>query len=79
MPRAAARIFLRVTDVRVERLQEITDTDAHAEGMDSPSYPIIQYKDLWDDLNAKRGCGWDSNPWVWVYAFERINGVSGND
>ena len=73
MPRAAARLFLRVTGVRCERLQEISDADAKAEGMDSPSYPIIQFKDLWRELNDKRdGCGWESNPWVWVYEFERV-------
>lgn len=31
-----------------------------------------QFADLWDSLNAKRGFGWDTNPWVWVYEFERI-------
>lgn len=74
MPRAAARIFLRVTDVRVERLHDITDADAHAEGMDSPSYPIIQFKDLWRELNDKRGWySWNSNPRVWVVEFERVD------
>ena len=73
MKREAARIFLEIKSVSVGRLQDITDADAHAEGMDSPSYPIIQFKDLWEEINAKRGYSWDSNPWVWVIEFERIN------
>jgi len=72
MPRAAARIFLQTTDARMEQLQDICEADAHAEGMESPSYPIIQFKDLWNDLNEKRGFEWDTNPWVWVYTFERV-------
>ncbi len=93
MPRAAARMFLRVTDVRVERMQEISEGDAIAEGCegipcDHPSGryacedcmntgwrepPIVMYHELWDELNAKRGYGWDTNPWVWVITFERID------
>jgi len=73
MKREAARIFLEIKSVSVGRLQDITDADAHAEGMDSPSYPIIQFKDLWEEINAKRGYSWDSNPWVWVIEFRRID------
>ena len=59
MPRWAARIWLRVTDVRGERVQEIGEDDAEAEGVDP-----------WHlaDLNAT----WAENPWVWVVTFERI-------
>lgn len=91
MPREAARIFLRVTNVRVERLQEITAEDVIREGIkysDSGPYHwhVLDtklnawinfhfhdeaFKHLWDSLNAKRGYGWDTNPWVWVYEFER--------
>ncbi|MDD3029840.1 MAG: hypothetical protein PHS57_06145 [Alphaproteobacteria bacterium] len=82
MPRAAARLFLWVTDVRVERVQEISEDDAWREGVtmddvlslgctpDDPAKCV--FSGIWDDLNAKRGYGWDVNPWVWVYTFERI-------
>lgn len=82
MPREAARIFLKVTNVRVERLQEITEEDARAEGVNgiprsTVLYPnddyIYPFKQLWNSLNQKRGYGWDTNPWVWVYEFEKIS------
>ena len=83
MPREAARLFLKVTDVRVERLQEISRIDARAEGMgylmENGGEPYIystfidSFRYLWDNLNAKRGYGWEQNPWVWVYEFERVN------
>jgi len=83
MPRAAARIFLRVTDVRVERLQDITPEDCVLEGAAIKYFPrnskpwievnaIDKFSYLWNALNAKRGYGWDTNPWVWVYTFERV-------
>ena len=85
MPREAARIFLRVKTVRVERLQDITPKDAWDEGCRiGNSFPWeehipelqqqcrdILFIQLWDSLNAKRGYGWDANPWVWVIEFER--------
>ena len=75
MPREAARIFLRVTNVRVERVQDITAHDAIREGMESeiPFDTVDEFKELWNNLNAKRGYGWESNPWVWVVAFEKIS------
>jgi hypothetical protein len=75
MPREAARIFLRVTNVRVERVQDITAHDAIREGMESeiPFDTVDEFKELWNNLNAKRGYGWDTNPWVWVVKFERIS------
>jgi hypothetical protein len=70
-----------VTDVRVERVQEISHDDALSEGIDTDmvyadkgtGYPRAQmvFARLWDSLNAKRGYGWDVNPWVWVITFER--------
>lgn len=76
MPREAARLFLRVTGVHTERLQDISESDARCEGVINndavkvSSY-IYWFKQLWDKLNKKRGHGWDTNPWVWAYTFER--------
>ncbi len=74
MPRWASRITLAIVGVRVKRLQDISGTDACAEGITpvDPGGPVRQFADLWDALNAKRGHGWDVNPWVWVIEFRRI-------
>jgi hypothetical protein len=77
MPKIAARTFLRVADVRAERLQETTETDAQSEGIPMTETwgcygSLPGFEELWDRLNAKRGFGWDKNPWVFVYVFERI-------
>jgi len=77
MPRYAARLFLRVTGVRVERLQEITTEDAIREGFtDNKIVPAFSAREmfigLWDGLNEKRGYGWEANPYVFVVEFERV-------
>lgn len=82
MPRWASRITLEVTGVRVERLQEISEADAKAEGVpceiifgtdrgiDGKAFPIREYRDLWESIN---GLGsWEANPFVWVVEFKRI-------
>ena len=72
MPKKAARIFLRVTNVRIERLQDCGCTQAKDEGCTCGS----QFARLWDSTIKKSDLdryGWNANPWVWVIEFERIN------
>lgn len=83
IPRAASRIQLEITGVRVERLQDISEQDAVAEGIgltqaaigvpmtrpDHMPMPIFMYKSLWESLNGPGS--WDANPWVWVIEFRR--------
>ena len=74
MPKEAARIWLRVTDVRVERLQDMTDDDAEAEGCFDYTSTALGFPDVWDSTIKKSDIGrygWDANPWVWVIEFER--------
>lgn len=66
MPKEACRIFLKVTNVRVERLQSISEADAKAEGFDS----IDLFFALWQNINGTESLA--ANPWVWVYEFEVI-------
>ncbi|WP_305970249.1 MULTISPECIES: hypothetical protein [unclassified Mameliella] len=80
MPRWASRLTLIVTDVRVQRVQEISAEDARAEGVDVSTGDIcrdghtlayrIAFQHLWNSLNAPRGYGWDVNPWVAAYTFQ---------
>lgn len=85
MPRWASRITLEITKVRVERLQDISEAAAKAEGVQpqckccyglipcSTSEPtwIHAYRQLWDSINGKGV--WDKNPWVWVLEFAVVN------
>lgn len=74
MPKEAARIWLKVTDVRVERLQDMTDDDAEAEGCFDYTSTALGFPDVWDSTIKKSDLdryGWDANPWVWVVEFER--------
>jgi len=75
MPKEAARIWLEVMGVRVERLQEITYDDCLREGMwncGTDVNTLAAFQDLWQNLNAKRGFGWSANPYVWVYELKRV-------
>ena len=86
MPRWACRFAPKILSVRVERLQEITEEDAIAEGCEPASYSWCEpandmelnttawerYQHIWDTLNAKR-CPWSDNPWVWAYTFEKYH------
>ena len=77
MPREAARIFLRVTDVRVERLQDCGNAQAKDEGCTCCS----QFARIWDSTikSADRDrYGWAANPWVWVIEFERCEKPEGD-
>lgn len=102
MPRWASRLLLENVEIRLQRLQEISEEDARAEGVEpcamtaediadvqisdcSPAERELArllgpgsfshkftYEILWDELNAERGFGWSTNPWVWAITFKRV-------
>jgi len=71
MPRWAARIWLRVTGVRVERVQDISEEDARAEGHRGS----FEYE--WNEIHGWNPNSWDANPWVWVATVERTSAPDG--
>lgn len=87
MPRWASRILLEITDVRVERLNAISQEDAQAEGMEltgwRPTYsdpdsggevmtPYDNFAELWESIYGEES--WKANGWVWVISFKRVEG-----
>ncbi len=73
MPKKAARIWLKVTNVSVERLQDITEDGAEAEGCFDYTSTALGFPDVWDSTIKKSDLdryGWDANPWAWVIEFE---------
>lgn len=85
MPRWASRLTLEVTEVRVERLQDISEADAQAEGIERSkefpdrfltpagdyAVPVVAYQRLWNGIHGKDA--WDANPWVAVVSFRRLD------
>jgi hypothetical protein len=88
MPRVASRITLEIIKVRVERLWDISNEDALAEGIHKVTAGHYTYQpgvgracgdartayfDLWQDINGRES--FDTNPWVWVIGFKKAEGV----
>lgn len=84
MYKSIARIFLEVTNIRVERVQDIDHDweDCLKEGVMGKNEAccdcnglhikvLWRFRELWDSINAKRGYGWDKNPWIWVVEFKK--------
>lgn len=84
MPKEACRIFLRITDIWIEQLQDISEDDAIKEGiidrtplgytatgLDQSETAKDAFKYLWESINDPES--WNNNPWTWVINFERID------
>jgi hypothetical protein len=85
MPRWASRITLEITDVRVERLKDISVSDAWAEGFHdptgkggwAPATARTWFFETWNQINGDGS--WESNPWAWVISFKKIHEIERKD
>ena len=68
MPKELARIFLKVTNVWVERVQDLTEEQGLKEGVSA----FMEFAYLWNNIYGSKGYSWDANPWVFVIEFEKI-------
>ena len=80
MPKEAARIFLRVTGVKLQRLNDMSEEDAMHEGFpdgrEEVISPLARFSILWDKTVKREDIdqyGWNANPWVWAIEFERVD------
>lgn len=86
MPRWASRLWLEVTDVRVQRLQSISRNDCYEEGIERPVMPNYGsdvcatdnarngYRKLWNSLHTEPGTTWEANPWIVAVSFNVNHG-----
>lgn len=88
MPKWASRLWLNVLNVQVQKIQDISETDAQWEGWDMSNLPkghaydathhaIDWFRGVWDSVYGKRGLGWDINPWVWVITYDIFQVIKG--
>lgn len=87
MPKEAARLFLRVTEVRAEQLQDITENGLHSEGVELEAFEVGCtfaegiFHDIWNSTIKPADLpiyGWEANPWVWVIGFEQVKPEEAN-